>query len=470
MHECEASPRLRQCVPRLRAAIVELGKRYGFISVLGTDSKGISFGVTARERRVDDSQWSERGFVFRAQKDGRIVECALNDLPEGDLAIDIAARLDSLFASAGAARSYPSLPDEAAASSWFAKVAEDPFAADPEAILDRLDSLRKTVAGASAEIVFTRAAVEFMRVTKVFISPHRDLEQSYLWGQAYLVAVARRDDQTKENYEAFSGLKGLEMLEEILPRAVPFAAETLELLGAEKVVPGEYDVIARPEITGLIAHEAFGHGVEADMFVKGRALAKDYLGKPVASAIVDMYDGASGIEECGSFLFDDEGTFATRTHIIKEGVLLAGISDLQSAMALGTSPTGNGRRQAFDHKAYARMTNTYIQPGKDRFEDMIASVKHGYLLEKMNSGMEDPKNWGIQLVLSLAREIRDGKLTGKVVAPVVCSGYVPRVLSDISMVSGDFELHGSGYCGKGHKEYVKVSSGGPCIKTKMRLG
>ena len=116
------------------------------------------------------------------------------------------------------------------------------------------------------------------------------------------------------------------------------------------------------------------------------------------------------------------------------------------------------------------MTNTYFAPGTSRLEDMVAAVRRGWLLEKMASGMEDPKNWGIQLVVSLAREIRDGKLTGRVAGPVVCSGYVPDVLSAIDMVSSDFALSGSGYCGKGHKEYVKVSAGGPYLKTKMRLG
>ena len=84
--------------------------------------------------------------------------------------------------------------------------------------------------------------------------------------------------------------------------------------------------------------------------------------------------------------------------------------------------------------------------------------------------MAEPKNWGIQLVLTIAREIREGKITGKLISPVLCSGYVPEVLSNITMVSGDFELGSSGACGKGHKEYAKVSAGGPFIKTKMRLG
>jgi TldD protein len=470
MHTCEPSGFLRQNAPRLRAAIAQLSGKYGYVSVLGTDSKGLAFSATEREKKVDDSPWSERGFVFRAQKEGRIVEYARSDLPEGDLAGFLAARLDALFAAAQGAKTYPALPDEAAKATWFPQVALDPFSADPELVLGKIDAARRVVAAASAEIVFTQARAEFMRTAKLFISKNRELEQSFIWSQGYLIAVSRRGEKTKENYESFSGLKGLELADEMLPVAPCFANETVEMLAAEKMQPGEYEVIATPDITGLIAHEAFGHGVETDMFVKGRARAKDYIGKSVASPIVNMYDGAKGVDQCGTFLFDDEGSFATRTLIIKDGILVAGLSDLQSAMALGLPATGNGRRQAFDHKAYARMTNTYFEPGKDSYEDMLASMKHGYLLEKMSSGMEDPKNWGIQLVLSLAREIRDGKLTGRVVAPVVCSGYVPQLLSDITMVSGDFELKGSGYCGKGHKEYVKVSAGGPYIKTKMRLG
>ena len=101
---------------------------------------------------------------------------------------------------------------------------------------------------------------------------------------------------------------------------------------------------------------------------------------------------------------------------------------------------------------------------------MIASIEHGYLLESVQSGMEDPKHWGIQCMVGLGREIKDGKLTGKVVSPVTLTGYVPDLLKSISMVSGKEELFGSGMCGKGHKEWVKVSDGGPYLKCKVRLG
>ena len=103
-------------------------------------------------------------------------------------------------------------------------------------------------------------------------------------------------------------------------------------------------------------------------------------------------------------------------------------------------------------------------------EEMIASVKDGFLLESPSSGMEDPKNWGIQCMVSYGREIKDGKLTGRIFSPIVLTGYVPDLLGSISMMSETPELSGSGFCGKGHKEWVNVSDGGPYIKAKIRLG
>ena len=116
------------------------------------------------------------------------------------------------------------------------------------------------------------------------------------------------------------------------------------------------------------------------------------------------------------------------------------------------------------------MTNTYFEAGKDKLEDMIASIQYGFLLENASSGMEDPKNWGIQCMVNIAREIKEGKLTGKIYSPIVMTGYVPDLLKSISMISDTMELSGGGFCGKGYKEWVKVSDGGPYIKARIRLG
>ena len=96
------------------------------------------------------------------------------------------------------------------------------------------------------------------------------------------------------------------------------------------------------------------------MFVKKRALAEQFVGKQVASELVTMHDGACAAKEVATYFFDDEGVLAKDTVVIDKGILKAGISDAQSAMHLGTVPTGNGRRESYQRKAYTRMTNTFF--------------------------------------------------------------------------------------------------------------
>lgn len=455
---------------KLVAIIRLLEPSFDYISVLGTDDRGISYAARPGETRIYEPLFVQRGFVFRAQKRGAVAEYACSTLAGADAAECariVAARLNLLFGERGAI-TYPPIPDEALVEEFHGSLEIDPMLAEPESVLSKLTDLRTKLSDGKL-IVSASSRLDFVDVSRIFLSPNRQLFQSFGWGQAYLFGYARKDSTTKMSYRAVSGRKGLELLSELEAQSAPLAGELADILGAQKIEPGEYEVILDPDMAGTLAHEAFGHGVETDMFFKGRAKAVEYVGARVGSDLVTMYDAADGVDQTGSFLFDDEGTLGTKTMIIDHGILKSGISDQLSALALKLPFTGNGRRQAFSHKAYARMTNTYFAPGSSTYEEMLASVKHGWQLSRLNAGMEDPRNWGIQLLCMVGREIVDGKFTGRVASPVVCSGYVPDVLSAISMVSGDFQLGGSGYCGKGHKEYVKVSSGGPYVKTRMRL-
>jgi TldD protein len=465
------SPYLEARRAELKKTIAALDRDFGFASALAADTRGFGVRATAREVSVSDSRWSERGFTFRVQRAGRVAEWALDDFESCETAYPLLKKgFEALLDSYGPeARSYPPLADEALVGSWRGSCGRDPFTADMQDIIAPLREIAERTLARSSEIVHVQAIAQFHEKAKLYLSADRELDQSFFYAEASVSAVAARGEVQRDYYQGRSGLSGLEILGELEAAAANAADECVALLDAVPLEAGVYDVICGPDIAGLIAHEAFGHGVETDMFDKGRAKAVEYLGKRVGSPLVTMYDGAAGVDQTGSYWFDDEGTVSSKTKIIDRGILVSGISDKLSALALGIPATGNGRRQDFGHKAYARMTNTYFAPGGDRLEDMIASVERGYLLEQYSSGMEDPKNWGIQLIIISGKEIREGKLTGKRVAPVVCSGYVPDLLSSISMVSGDFELSGTGYCGKGHKELVKVSCGGPYLKARMRL-
>ena len=98
-----------------------------------------------------------------------------------------------------------------------------------------------------------------------------------------------------------------------------------------------------------------------------------------------------------------------------------------------------------------------------------AAVDNGIYLDQWSSGMEDPQGWGIQVTCHFGHEIKNGRITDRVFAPIGVSGYVPDVLGSITAVGNDLALDGGG-CGKGHKEMIPVASGGPHLLMKARLG
>lgn len=459
----------------LKKLIEILSNRYKYVSILGCDTYGKNYSVSKGNVSVNDSMWTERGFVLRAHNGIGYSEYSFNELPKDSLeefADYLSHQLDSYKNSLSGCdfESYPIIEEESAADSFYGQVEILPEQVPASQVIAKLTDIKDRGLAASKYIVEYRVRFEIVHISKLFLSTKKELEQSYIWSQSYLMPLSRNEKHSKFYFKSFSGLKGVEIIDEMLPFVEEVAMESESLLHAEHITPGTYEVICGPHVTGVIAHEAFGHGVEMDMFVKDRAKAVEYLNKRVASDLVNMNDGAKTAHHVSSYLFDDEGVMGTDTVIIKNGILQTGISDLLSALKLGTTPTGNGKRESFERKAYARMTNTVIGSGSDKLEDMIASIEHGYYLVDTQGGMEDPKNWGIQCMLLKGIEIKNGKLTDKIISPIIMTGYVPDLLSDISMVSGDMELGGAGMCGKGYKEYAKVSDGGPYIKTKARLG
>jgi TldD protein len=459
--------------PAVKALADALGKDFAYASVLGTDVTGKTYSVRDKAASAADCSWAERGFVARVYNDGAYFEYSFNEISEDavpELARKIKSAAGAAAGSGAKAVKYPLITEEAIVKSFLGEVKIPPGALTSGEKIARLKALNAKAHEFSDMIADFITVATATHVSKIFISGKKDLEQSYIWSEAYMVAAVRRDNLVKTSSAGFSGMKGLEILDEMEAEIEKTLKNATALLDAGPMPPGEYEVVCGPQAVGIIAHEAFGHGVEMDMFVKNRAKSVEYLGKPVASGIVTMRDGAASAVHVSSYMFDDEGTLGTDTVIIENGTLKTGISDLLSALKLGTVPTGNGKRESFEHKAYSRMTNTFFQPGGDKLADMIASVKHGYFIERTASGMEDPKDWGIQVMFESAEEIKDGKLTGKIVAPVIMTGYVPDLLKNITMTSDDFELEGAGACGKGYKEWVKVSTGGPYIKTKARLG
>lgn len=457
-----------------RASAVELVKalkdNFDYVSVLGADTKSCVIRADKNTSGISDGNDTDCGFVVKMSRGGMFFEYSLDDI-SGDITA-LAGKIASAFPSDsfGGIKtiSCAALSDEPLVQSFERE--SDIGEHSSEQLLDFCKSLCSSLLNASEKLLNAMVMLSYIDTHKLFVSPKRCLDQHYTWCNGVMLGVYSDNSKLVQPRKIAYGPKMSDVLE-ALPRLKDSLLEMGHILShAKAITPGVYDVITDPSITGLIAHEAFGHGVEMDQFVKDRALAKEFVGKYVASPICNMRDGAAAAVSAASYFFDDDGVLAGNTQIIKDGILVTGISDLGSATQLGTAPTGNGRRESVRRKAYSRMTNTFFEPGTDRLEDMIASIDHGYMLFDTNNGMEDPKNWAIQCVAEYGIEIKDGVLTENYVSPVVMSGYVPDLLKSISMVSDDFRVIGAGGCGKGYKEWVRVSDGGSALKVKVKLG
>lgn len=470
---------LSETADALKELIRQLSETYDYVSVLATDSTGFTVSASSKVKSIvgNNTLMSERGNVVRVYKDGLYSEYAFNVFDKNDvssLADLIKKTFDEQFLvlkeTGSKVYDTPKLDDSKEELFVEMECSSMPEDEDLEKLMQELSAISDKGKAKSDEVIDCSIRAQSTHVCKMFLTPNRDLRQSYVISEGALTMVGVRGDKNDFVYNGLSDREGPELFKQFNDLVDVSYQELLDNLGSEHIVPGEYEIITTPEVSGLIAHEAFGHGVEMDMFVKKRALGEEYVGKRVGSEHVTMHEGAKVVKDVSSYAFDDEGTLAGDVIEIDKGILKSGVCDALAALRLGVKPTGNGKRENFEHKAYTRMTNTMFNSGEYTKEEMIASVKKGYLLSGMFSGMEDPKHWGIQCIISRGYEIIDGKLTGKVVAPVCLTGYVPDLLGSITMASKDYESFGSGACGKGYKEWVKTVDGGPYLKAVARLG
>lgn len=463
--------------PALKNLVSELRKKYAYASVLAVQDDSRAWRINRAGKRINNvGLGGGSGYVVRVFDQIGCAEYSFNEFSEEKIP-EIVKTIDERIAhqTANVPDGIKPLPtpipsDETATLKKVSGYAIDPRELGDEKILERLDAIRNKPLSVDG-VLDAMVNVSYRKFRKLFISENRDLDQTVMWTNGAIVALALRGEEVKDAYKGFSQLGGAEILDRMEEFATEVANKAIELLSSEQMIPGEYDCICDPDTTGMIVHEAFGHGVEMDMFVKDRALAASFIDERVASDLVTMHDG-NAVDDSATMWFDDEGTLTSDTVVINGGILKKGMCDALSAARLGVKPTGNGRRESYERKVYTRMTNTYFEGAAQNVtrDEMIASIKYGFLLESPSSGMEDPKNWGIQCMVTTAREIKDGKLTGKIFSPIVLTGYVPDLLKSVSMMSGQLVTCGGGYCGKGYKEWVKVSDGGPYMKARIRLG
>ena len=257
----------------------------------------------------------------------------------------------------------------------------------------------------------------------------------------------------------FRDLAGLE--EEIgksFARSIDFLKNSVD------VKPGKYTVVLSPRAAGVFAHESFGHKSEADFMIGDETMKREWqIGKKVGSDILSIVDDGN-IKGTGYVPFDDEGTGAEETYLIKNGILSGRLHSAVTATDLDEDLTGNARAKDFEFEPIVRMTTTYIKSGKKTFDELISDIDEGILVEtiKHGSGMST-----FTIAPLIAYKIEKGKITEPAKISVV-SGDVFRTLGEIEGLSNKLEIcsFAIGGCGKMEQHPLPVGFGGPYVRVK----
>lgn len=252
-------------------------------------------------------------------------------------------------------------------------------------------------------------------------------------------------------------------------------------LGAQEAEAGVQAVVLGPAESAVLLHEAVGHGLEADFNYKKLSNYSGRVGTKVASDQCTVIDEGLFANMRGTINVDDEGNAPQATTLIENGILRGYMNDRISAKQLGVKPSGNGRRQAYNHPPMPRMTNTYLKPGKYSAEEILATVKDGVYAKGFTGGQVDITKGDFTFSCSECYKIENGKITVPLKG-VTLVGNGPDVMTKVTMVGNDLKFTDGGWtCGKNGQQVpvgmgistVKVSEitvGGTKVKPQVALG
>ena len=306
----------------------------------------------------------------------------------------------------------------------------------------------------------------WVRSLRAAISDGLWAEDATYLSRLVVSALALEGDQRQEGFAAAGGCVEASYYEhERTPEAVAkeAAAGAVLLLSAREPEAGSYPVVVCNGWGGVMVHECFGHSMEGDTIRKKSSIRATQLGEQVAARGVTIVDSGLIPHSRGSFRVDDEGTPAQRTVLVEDGILVGYLWDRLNAVLTGHAPTGNGRRASYRDYPLCRMTNTYIEPGTQSPEELIASVKRGLYCKRLGGGSVSPADGNFSFQVTEAWRIEDGKLTHPV-RNATLAGNGNDAMLRIDGVANDLAIDGTtGSCGK-DGQWKPVGVGQPTVR------
>jgi TldD protein len=290
------------------------------------------------------------------------------------------------------------------------------------------------------------------------------IEQTWSDLELRFSATARRGDLVQTGRETVGSRQGFADLLNLDRSVTSAAARAVNALALPVVKGGTYPVVIDPILTGLFVHEAFGHLSEADMAYENPDLLETMsFGRKFGPEDLQIFDGASLEGHRGSYYYDDEGTPATNTQLIRDGVLTGRLHSRETAGKLEETPTGNARCLNYHYPPIVRMTNTWIERGKTPVKDLFSGIQEGVYARNWLGGMTNGEMF--TFTAGEAWMIRKGELA-EPVRDVTLSGNAFQTLGDIEGIGDDFYWDESGGCGKGGQSGLAVGCGGPSLRLR----
>ena len=295
--------------------------------------------------------------------------------------------------------------------------------------IDRVARLHERTSGlGGSRIVYRAAALEVEDRDRLFVGEGRDWTGRVVRSMARVLFLAWDGETLLSEEASRAGALGLEATEigkDDLEAAVGGA---LSLLTGRALSSGERDLVLDPSVAALVVRHGIAGGMLGDDWLGGGAHAASLTGKSVAGGAISLRDDPGAAGAFGSRGFDDEGWPAAPAALIERGVLRGPLTSRATAAALGQPRTGHARRAGGVGAALTRPTHLALDPGTASADDLVASVKSGFLVESGMAGRGDPRSWRFAVQARRAREITAGRLTGRSWGPVVVGGSVAALL------------------------------------------
>lgn len=346
------------------------------------------------------------------------------------------------------------------------KPIENPLDTSIEEKIKMCMEMEKEMRNISGQVKST--SVVYLELTeKCTIVNSLGLRSMYKIPAMYIAATAYASEAgvIQRGYESHGGTGGLEILKEKKPIEIAreAASKAIELLKAKSPPAGKFTCILDPELAGVFIHEAFGHACEADLVLLGGSILEGMIGKQVGSPIITVKDDPTMKGLFGYTPIDSEGVSGSGTILVSRGVLTSYLHSLETASRMNAQPTGNARAQGYGATPLVRMTNTFIDRGEWKPEELFEDVEKGVYAKGSPYGYVDPAKGEFVFKCSQLYVIEKGEVK-YLCRDAALSGYTLDVLMKTDAVANDLSFR-PGLCGK-EDQLVRVTTGAPHIRVK----